>query len=284
MTYPARSPLPGEEEAGGPKTAAPPGDAADADLKRLTVRLPADVVEGLSSAAHGEGTSRGLLIRRLVEAGLRNPPEPEQAVVLPGSEGRPTMVHQGALREVGDGEEIPAGYTAPPPESPTGGKAAADEEEPDPEAAEEPGNGRAANGRAGNGRPRAEPGPAAARPAVPASDPAPAVPGSVLFQAPPTALQPAGKLFRFALVTVLLVGVLALVGGLVAQRYQLHAPDPGAYGAGVYLVDRWSGRVWFCDSAQRGLPARVCVPFVLGRPTPLQAARAQVPAAQQQAR
>ena len=105
----------------------------------------------------------------------------------------------------------------------------------------------------------------------PAAEPAPArpdLPGGVLFQASPAVGPVSGKLYRFALVAVLLVGVVGLVAGLVAQRYQLHAPDPGAYGAGAYLVDRWNGRVWFCDSAQRGLPVRVCAPFVLGRVAP----------------
>ena len=264
MTYPARSPLPGEEEAGGATT----GDGVADDLKRLTVRLPADVVDQLSSAAHGEGTSRGLLVRRLLEAGLRHPPEPEQAVVLPGGTGRPTLVHEGDLREAGDGVEIPDGYTAPPEATPRRRPAAAEDEHAPPAAAEAAGGRPATGGAAGE---------AAVPPDAPAAPVAPAAPGAVLFQALPPAAPASGRVYRFALLAVLAAGVAALLVGLLPQRYQLHAPDPGAYGAGAYLVDRWSGRVWFCDSAQRGLPVRVCAPFALGglAPAPQAAAPAE---------
>ena len=259
MTYPARSPLPGEEEAGRPKTAPASAEGADADLKRLSVRLPAELVDGLTSAAHGEGTSRGLLVRRLLEAALSKPPA-DPAVVLPGTDGRPTLVHDHGLREAPDGDPIPAGYTAAPAARPPVGKPAVSDDASDADPPDDPGKGAAS----GNGA-------AAAEAAAVSEEPAPAapvVPGSVLFQAVPPPVQLGGKLFRFALVVVLLVAGLGVILGVAAQRYQLHAPDPGAYGAGAYLVDRWSGRVWFCDSAQRGLPARVCAPFSLGRLAP----------------
>ena len=258
MAYPARSPLPGEEESARPKTATAPAEGAEADLKRLTVRLPADIVDGLTSAAHGEGTSRGLLVRRLLETALRKPPA-DPAVVLPGTDGRPTLVHDEGLREAPDGDPIPDGYTGLPAARPAGGKPAVSPDPPDADPPDDPDKA----GTPGAGEARSEP---AAVSEEPASAP-PVVPGSVLFQAPPPA-HAGGKVFRCALVAVLLLAGLGLVLGAAAQRYQLHAPNPGAYGAGAYLVDRWSGRVWFCDSAQRGLPARVCAPFSLGRLVP----------------
>ena len=227
-------------------------------MKRLTVRLPADIVDGLTSAAHGEGTSRGLLVRRLLETALRKPPA-DPAVVLPGTDGRPTLVHDEGLRQAPDGDPIPEGYTGLPAARPAGGKPAVSPDPPDADPPDDPDKA----GTPGAGEARPEP---AAVSEEPASAP-PVVPDSVLFQAPPAA-HAGGKLFRCALVAVLLLAGLGLVLGAAAQRYQLHAPNPGAYGAGAYLVDRWSGRVWFCDSAQRGLPARVCAPFSLGRLAP----------------
>ena len=263
MTYPARSPLPGEEEAGGATT----GDGVGDDLKRLTVRLPADVVEQLSSAAHGEGTSRGLLVRRLLEAGLRHPPGPEQAVVLPGGTGRPTLVHEGDLREAGDGVEIPDGYTAPPEATPRGRPAAVEDKHAPRRRGRRPGGRPALRGGEAKGA-----GCHPTRPRSGGARPLRRRPSGAAAAAPAS-----GRVYRFALLAVLAAGVAALLVGLLPQRYQLHAPDPGAYGAGAYLVDRWSGRVWFCDSAQRGLPVRVCAPFALGglAPAPQAAAPAE---------
>ena len=65
----------------------------------------------------------------------------------------------------------------------------------------------------------------------------------------------------FSFLGVLAAGLL-LVLLVAGTRFSVVAPDPGQYGSGAYLMDGWTGRIWYCESARRGLPRPVCVEFV----------------------
>ena len=242
----SKPPLPGSEAAEEPvqssrasKPSAPDSDPDES--RKVTLRLPATVADQIAKLAEDRGVPRSQLAREIMERGLHMD---GSRFVLPGGEGRAVLEHVGAPPDAST--EIPDGYVGDSPDA--GGAEAA----PSGEAATAARPAAPESPQQEEDEPDPEPVPLAA-------SVSPLVAASALVGLP-RACRTAGVFLGLAL----LVGLLGLAVALLAPRYGLHAPAPGPYASGAYLVDRWTGRVWFCDSAARGLPARGCAPFLRG--------------------
>ena len=189
---------------------------------------------------------------------------------LPGPGGRPDLVHLGldeddepvvarvgVERADGGPPAIPAGYTVGPA-SPGGRGRDGDAD------VRERGRGVAASigsvlgldgrgpGAAGTGHPGSSG--SAAGPA--------ATPEAVDDAAAPMGFLPQGRHVHSILWGVGLLGALLVLLALLGPRFEVAAPGgSGGVRAGAYVLDRWTGRLWYCDSAARGRPAPVCVEF-----------------------
>ena len=261
--FAARSPLPGEDDVGSGAAPAASGAApkprpvsqrrssgkkADEpsvsdDTRRVAFSLPVSVADRIIELAAERGQPRSEVARSIVERGLHME---GTRVLFPGGPGRPDLEHVGQPPPDAAGElpEIPSAYVA-----------GAEPSTGSPPREADAGEG-AVGLSAGAAEPVSEASPGSARSAQPPDSSGPGVP--LLFTQPRSMFEPRHGLI---LALVLLVGFLGIAASLGAPRYAVAAPDPGAYGAGVYLVDRWTGRLWFCDSATRGLPERYCAPF-----------------------
>ena len=165
-------------------------------------------------------------------------------VIFPGGPDRPDLEHVGDAPPDAGGAppEIPSGYV----------------DDVEPSAAPAP-----AGADSGGAAPDTWPVVGALEPA-PGSAASSGGVGPPGLGVPPVPAQPPSMFeqrYGLVLALVLLLGLLGIAGSLAAPRYAVFAPDPGAYGAGAYLVDRWTGRLWFCDSANRDLPQRYSAPF-----------------------
>ena len=220
-----------------------PADSDGDDSRKVTLRLPGTVAERIAKLADDRGVSRGQLAGEIMERGLHMD---GSRFVLPGGEGREVLEHVGTAPP--ESPEIPRGYVG--------------------QSADEGGEDEAPSAGPGSGSSGAAP--AADREEEPEAGLLPSLPavGPVVTATALAALSRAFRSVGVYLGLALLMGLLGVALALVAPRYGLHAPAPGPYASGAYLVDRWTGRVWFCDSAIRGLPARGCAPFLRGLASP----------------
>ena len=211
----------------------------------MAFSLPVSVAERITELAAERGVPRSQLARSIVERGLHMD---GTRVLFPGGPDRPDLEYVG---------DAPPDAGGAPPEIPS-----AYVDDVEPSAASAPAGGDAGGGAPGGAadtsaaEPVREPAPGSEAPSGGVGSSGAAVP--VVLAQPPSMFEQRSGL---VLALVLLVGLLGIAGSLAAPRYAVSAPDPGAYGAGAYLVDRWTGRLWFCDSANRGLPDRYCAPF-----------------------
>ena len=213
----------------------------------------------MEEMARERGVSKTDLMRDVLARGLRMD---GSRVIAEGVGDRPTLEHVGDPNP--PRSQIPSGYFPPngdpPPETDP-----ADETDTDPDT-----SGAAPPGASGEEAPEI---PEEVPPEAPDVARAPAVssPGAgplglqyLQTVGPPVVVNTGGGSTFRTLFTFLaaVVGGLLLVLLVVGARYSVAAPDPGQYGSGAYLMDGWTGRVWYCESARRGLPRPVCVEFV----------------------
>ena len=263
-TAPAAPAGPPEEEVpeGLPGSTRVPEPSAPEQV-RVNLKVPADMRARLEELARDRGVSKADFMRQTLERGLRMH---GSRVMVEGAPGQPTMEHVGDPDAPQSG--IPSGYFPP------------DTDEV------EQGDGAEAVAAAGDPAVGDARQPPAAQPAVPPPEPeddieavVPAAPAEPVLPMPgagPLGLYPQyapgppvvvntggySSLRAFLSFLGLLAAALLLVLLVAGTRYSVVAPDPGQYGSGAYLMDGWSGRVWYCESARRGLPRPVCLEFV----------------------
>ena len=244
----------------------PSPDSHPSDRVRVRARIPARLRDRVERLAEERGLTRSQAVEEVLDRGLRR----VVTVVASGTGGRPDLVHLGldddgdpAVARVGlertDGRPpvIPDGYT-------DGAASRAGRGRGDDADVRGRGPGSAASigsvlgldggggGAAGAGRPGSS-GLAAGSVATPEAVEAAAAPMRFL---------PQGRHVHWILWGLGLVGAALLVLALLGPRFEVAAPGgSGGARAGAYVLDRWTGRLWYCDSAARGRPAPVCVEF-----------------------
>lgn len=242
-------------------------DSGPSDRVRVRARIPARLRDRVERLAEERGLTRSQAVEEVLDRGLRR----VVTVVASGTGSRPDLVHLGldddgdpAVARVGiertDGRPpaIPAGYTDGP--ASRGGRGRDGD-------ADVRGRGRGVAASIGSvlGLDGRGPGAAGAghpESSGPAAGPV-ATPEAVEAAAAPMGFLPHGRhvqsiLWRVGLLGAALLVLLALLG----PRFEVAAPGgSGGVRAGAYVLDRWTGRLWYCDSAARGRPAPVCVEF-----------------------
>ena len=216
------------------------------DTRRVAFSLPVSVAERITELAAERGVPRSQVARS--NRGARTPYGWDPGAFSPVDRvGRTWSMWVTQPSDAGGAPpEIPSAYV----------------DDVEPSAASASAAGDAGGGAPGGtadtsaAEPLREPAPGSAASSGGVDSPGLGVP--LVLAQPPSMFEQRNGL---VLALVLLLGLLGIAGSLAAPRYAVSAPDPGAYGAGAYLVDRWTGRLWFCDSANRVLPDRYCAPF-----------------------
>ena len=233
---------------------ASPPDSGPSDRVRVRARIPARLRDRVERLAEERGLTRSQAVEEVLDRGLRR----VVTVVASGTGGRPDLVHLGldddgdpAVARVGlertDGRPpaIPAGYTDGP--ASRGGRRRDGD-------ADVRGRGRGVAASIGSVLGLDGRGPGAGPVATPEAVEAAAAPMGFL----PHGRHVQSILWRVGLLGAALLVLLALLG----PRFEVAAPGgSGGVRAGAYVLDRWTGRLWYCDSAARGRPAPVCVEF-----------------------
>ena len=240
-------------------------DSGSSDRVRVRGRIPARLRDRVERLADERGLTRSQAVEEALDRGLRR----VVTVVASGTGGRPDLVHVGldddgdpALARVGleraDGGSpaIPAGYTdGPMPRGGHGRDDHADVRGRGPGSSASIGSvlGLDGGSAAGAGHPGS--GGSAAGPV--------ATPEAVEAAAAPTGFLPHGRHVQSILWAVgLLCAALLVLLAVLGPRFEVAAPGgSGGVRPGAYVLDRWTGRLWYCDSAARGRPAPVCVEF-----------------------
>jgi len=242
--HPASSPA---EPAAASSRSAEPGAAAHVEAR---VRVPAAMRDRIDAAAAGRGVSRTEFLRAALDRALAVEEEPPPAVA---GDGDTELYVDGAAASRSGPAPIPEAYVA---RSPLPAAAAA---APDAPAAPVPGSTLGLSGpAAGNG---AGPADAAVEPGAEAGPAGVDEPPAAPRAAAPRGFSPLVRLAASFAAALLVLGVAALVLSAVEGRYRVHAPAPGATLAGAYVLDAWTGRVWFCDAALRGRDLPRCRRF-----------------------
>ena len=244
MTDKARSLPSTRESLPGSRRPAPPAPLPS----EARVRVPSDVRDRIDEAARARGVSRPEFVRDALESALVAPAADPVA-----GDGQHSLHLNGSGPESDASVAIPEAYVArsPLPAAPAdaaaGGSASESPPDPPPELASDP---------------SAPPEPLAAA-ADPEPEPAPARPPAYVPPELTSAGRPRSSAFLIVFLAVL---AFVLAGGALAfwghyERFAVHAPAPGSSLAGAYVLDRWTGHLWFCDAAQRGRDAPRCVRF-----------------------
>ena len=212
------------------------------------MRVPSDVRDRIDEAARQRGVSRPEFVRDALESALVASPKAPVA-----GDGQHSLHLNGSDPASDAPVAIPETYVArsPLPTAPADAVAGVSPSEVPPDPAPE-----ASSDSSAPSEPLSTAAALPAEPVLPApAAPAPAELGSHHAQR---------STARFVAVVVVLA--FGLAGGALAfwahyERFAVHAPAPGSSLAGAYVLDRWTGHLWFCDAAQRGRDTPRCVRF-----------------------
>ncbi len=242
-------------------------DSRPSDRVRVRARIPAGLRDRVERLAEERGLTRSEAVAEVLDRGLRR----VVTVVASGTGGRPDLVHLGldddgdpAVARVGlertDGRPpvIPDGYSdGPAARGGRGRDGDADVRGRGPGFAASIGSVLGLDGGGGGAAGAGHPGSSGS-----AAGPV-ATPEAVEAAPVPTRFLPQGRHVHSMLWGVGLAGAALLVLlAVLGPRFEVAVPGgSGGVRAGAYVLDRWTGRLWYCDSAPRGRPAPVCVEF-----------------------